>query len=78
MLKAHALKAQELRTRLRKIRRDAGLTQTELAARLKKPQSFVSKYEKGDRQLNTIELLEVLDALKVNASKFISELKSTW
>jgi len=33
-------------------RERAGLTQVEVARLLKKPQSFVSKYERGDRRLD--------------------------
>ena len=39
---------------LRNIRLEAGLTQYEIATRLNKPQSFVSKYESGARQLNIL------------------------
>ena len=41
----------------------AGITQQELAKRLKKPQSFVSKYENGERRLDVVEFLEVATAL---------------
>ena len=40
-------------------RRGAKLTQKQLAEKLKKPQSFVSKYEKGERRLDVIEFLEI-------------------
>ena len=42
--------------RLRQARRDAGLTQEEVARRLGKPQSFVSKCESGERRVDVIEL----------------------
>ena len=48
---------------LAKARRVSGLTQTGLAARLGKPQSFVSKYERGERRLDVIEFLTVARAL---------------
>lgn len=38
------------------MQREAGLIQMDLAARLKKPQSFVSKYESGERRLDLVEL----------------------
>nr|WP_045365475.1 helix-turn-helix transcriptional regulator [Methyloceanibacter caenitepidi] len=46
-------------------RKRAGLTQWEVAERLKKPQSFVAKYEGGERRIDVLEFLviaRVLDA----------------
>ena len=42
--------------RLKKARLSAGLTQVEAATKLKKPQSFVSKSEAGERRVDAIEL----------------------
>ena len=42
--------------RLRQARVDAGLTQEEVARRLGKPQSFVSKCESGERRVDVVEL----------------------
>ena len=44
-------------------RREAGLTQADLAQRLSRPQSFVSKYERGERRLDVVEFLEVAAAI---------------
>jgi transcriptional regulator with XRE-family HTH domain len=44
-------------------RQAAGLTQAELAARLQRPQSYVSKFERGERRLDVVEFLEVAQAL---------------
>ena len=43
--------------RLRAARQQAGLTKTEVAARLRQPQSFVSKCESGERRVDVVELL---------------------
>jgi transcriptional regulator with XRE-family HTH domain len=51
---------------LRGLRIEAGLTQSELADRLDRPQSYVSKYESGDRRLDLIELREISEALGTN------------
>jgi transcriptional regulator with XRE-family HTH domain len=55
-------------------RQSAGLTQTELAELLHKPQSYVSKYENGERRLDVLEFLEVAKALKANPSEIIMEI----
>ncbi len=44
-------------------RRAAGLTQVELARRLGKPQSFVSKAENCERRLDFVEFVEVARAI---------------
>jgi transcriptional regulator with XRE-family HTH domain len=55
----------QLLTLLAEARIDAGLTQQELAARLQRPQSFVSKIESGERRLDVIEFIEVVEALEL-------------
>ncbi len=52
-------------------RERAGLTQVEVAKLLKKPQSFVSKYERGDRRLDMTEFLELADVLAVDVPAFL-------
>jgi len=42
--------------RLREARLAAGLTQVQVAERLGKPQSFVSKVELGERRIDPVEL----------------------
>lgn len=51
---------------LREYRVKSGLTQVEVAKHLSRPQSFVSKYETGERRLDLVELSEVCDALGVD------------
>jgi predicted transcriptional regulator len=53
----------QLCTLLRQLRLDAGLTQVQVAERLDMPQSFVSKYESGERRLDVVELKHVTAAL---------------
>jgi transcriptional regulator with XRE-family HTH domain len=47
-------------------RENAGLTQATLAERLKRPQSYVSKFERGERRLDVVEFLEVAQALRID------------
>jgi transcriptional regulator with XRE-family HTH domain len=42
---------------LKQARLDANLSQVEVAARLEKPQSYVSKCESGERRVDIVELL---------------------
>jgi transcriptional regulator with XRE-family HTH domain len=44
--------------RLREARLEAGLSQVEVAAKLHRPQSFVSKCESGERRVDVVELTE--------------------
>jgi transcriptional regulator with XRE-family HTH domain len=47
----------------------AGLTQKQLAKLLRKPQSFVSNYERGQRRLDILEFLKIIEALKADPRK---------
>lgn len=59
---------------LRCCRETAGLTQSQLAARLQVPQSYVSKCEAGTRRLDVIELREWLSALDLPLTAFVTSL----
>lgn len=50
------------------------MTQQDLAERLRRPQSFVSKYESGERRLSVVELVEVSDALGVDPRQIVGDL----
>jgi transcriptional regulator with XRE-family HTH domain len=57
---------------LRQIRTDQGLRQREVAERLGQPQSFVSKYESGERRLDLLELEQVCEACETDLVSFVS------
>jgi len=59
---------------LRGVRIEAGLTQTELASRLGTDQTFISKYESGERRLDVLELREVCRAIGTDFVTFIRKL----
>ena len=54
---------QLLRAFLHDLRKRHHLTQSQVAKRLGKPQSFVAKYERGERRLSVIEFIDVVRAL---------------
>ncbi|MCC6568306.1 MAG: helix-turn-helix transcriptional regulator [Anaerolineales bacterium] len=60
---------------LKRIRQERGIRQVELANRLGLPQSFVSKYESGDRRLDILELRKVCEAIGIPFEEFIRELE---
>ena len=65
-----SLKRALLQEALKQLRLEAQLTQADLATRLGKPQSYVSKYESGERRLDIIELGEVCNAVGESLSNF--------
>lgn len=71
---AFTRKHAQLRKILVQARRDAGLTQVDLARKLGRPQSFVSKFERGERRLDVAEFLDVAHALGIDAAKTVGDL----
>jgi transcriptional regulator with XRE-family HTH domain len=56
---------------LRLVREEAGLRQIDVAERLNQPQSFVSKYESGERRLDLLEIEVVCLACETDLSQFV-------
>lgn len=56
-------------------RKEAKLTQETLAKSLKKPQSFVAKYENGERRLDVIEFLLVTRVIGVDPCEIIRKVE---
>jgi transcriptional regulator with XRE-family HTH domain len=67
----HTPQHQKLRELLIAARKKAKLTQAEVAERLGRPQSFVAKYEGGERRLDVIEFIEVARALDAEPAKLV-------
>ena len=70
----HSEKYKLLTELLVQARTDAGLTQQQVADALGKPQSFVAKYENGERRLDVIEFLEVSGVIGCDATAVICSL----
>ena len=52
-------------------RHKAGIRQQALAKKLRKPQSFVAKYEGGERRLDVIEFIAIAEALEADPLKLL-------
>ena len=63
-------------TLLRQLRIEAGFTQVTLAQSLGKAQSYVSKYESGERRLDFLELRHLCDFLGISMTDFSKRLDS--
>lgn len=70
----HSPEHQKLRDLLIGARKAAGLTQEEVASRLKRPQSFVAKYEGGERRIDVVEFIAVARALQREPGDLFEEL----
>ena len=67
-------KYEYLRSELKKSRLEAGLLQSDLAKILKKPQSYISKVESGERGLDIIEYLSYCNGLDIDPIKWLKKL----
>jgi len=55
---------------LKKIRQERGINQVEIAKRLKKPQSYISKIESGERRLDFVELRVLCHVMGISVADF--------
>ncbi|MEX3960310.1 Xre family transcriptional regulator [Trinickia symbiotica] len=72
----HDRRYRQLAALLMETRKQRGLLQQDLAERLGRPQSFVSKYESGARRIDVIELLDILRALEADPHEFIDRIRN--
>jgi len=63
-----------LRSELKKARLEGGILQQDLARTLKKPQSYISKVESGERSLDVIEYVNYCNGLSLEPSKWLKKL----
>jgi ribosome-binding protein aMBF1 (putative translation factor) len=66
---------EKLQHLIRRIREEAGVTQAGLAARLRVPQSAVSKFESGERRLDILELRQICRELGISLADFVRRLE---
>ena len=53
-------------------RKSAGLSQQDLARRLKRSQSFIAKLEVGERRVDVVEFIEIARALGKGPTELLS------
>jgi len=73
--RANLAEKKRLLSLLRQMRLDAGMRQADLAQKLGEPQSFVSKYESGERRLDVLELRQICKILGVSLAEFVRRLE---
>ena len=71
----HTPEYEHFRLLLVTAREKAGLTQAEVAQRMGRPQSFVAKYEGGERRLDVLEFIQVCAALGIDPHLVITALQ---
>jgi transcriptional regulator with XRE-family HTH domain len=71
----HPVTPKVLPSILTSLRLDLGLRQIDLAQKLGRPQSFVSKYESGERRLDLLEINQICIALHVSMSEVVARVE---
>ena len=72
----HTKRYRALLTTLIDARKANGLSQAQLAEQLGRVQTFVSKYERGERRLDVVEFIDVAETLKIDVSHVLRKLSS--
>jgi transcriptional regulator with XRE-family HTH domain len=67
----HTRKYERLLKALRRARREAGLTQAEVAGRLGTYATYVSKCESGERRIDVVELAEFCRVYRIELAEFL-------
>ena len=64
----------EFRELLKRLRKEAGIRQIDMAEALGVHQSFVSKYESGERRLDVIETARIAEAMGTTLERLVRQL----
>ena len=75
--KIRAERSREFGALLKLIRDERCLSQEAIARQLGRPQSFVSKYEAGERRIDIFEFREILAVLGISVHSFLRRLDQT-
>lgn len=59
-------------------RKKANITQQELAKKLGKNQSYISKYENSERRLDMIEVIAIMKAMGANPTELMNNILKEW
>lgn len=60
---------------LAEARKGKGMTQAEVATALGKPQSFVAKYENGERRIDVVEFVDIATVLDIEPNDIFNRLR---
>ena len=72
----HTRRYTVMRDILRRSRVASGFTQREMADKLSKPQSYISKIESGERRIDLIELIDFAEAASIDLNDILKQIKS--
>lgn len=61
---------------LRKARRDAGVTQEEVASKLEVPRSTVTKWETGQQRMDVLEFWSFCEGVKADPVELLAQFKA--
>lgn len=78
MKSTHSALYRDLIARMRALREARGLSQQEVARRLGKPQSYVSKAEMGERRLDVVEYLHFMRAIESEPHSLLREIEAEY
>ena len=70
----HTPEYEKFRLYLLNIRESRQLSQAEVAARLNSHQSFIAKYERGERRIDVIEFIRICKALDIDPQNALSDI----
>jgi len=60
---------------LRELRKESNQTQAELAQKLRRRQTYVSKYELGERRLDLLEIYDICTACNISLAELIERIE---